>query len=110
MILVTGGVEFIGATFVLDWLSQSDEAAINLDVLTYAGNGKNLTLLDGLSDGNGKLYCVKQWLFRRFYRVKLIFFKRANQVLAQLFYQNCLGNNNFRLDESIQKHFSEVFV
>lgn len=47
MILVTGGAGFIGANFVLDWLSQSDEAVINLDVLTYAGNRENLASLDG---------------------------------------------------------------
>ena len=45
MILVTGGAGFIGANFVLDWLSQSDEAVINLDVLTYAGNRENLASL-----------------------------------------------------------------
>ena len=42
MILVTGGAGFIGANFVLDWLAQSDEAVINLDKLTYAGNLENL--------------------------------------------------------------------
>ena len=42
MILVTGGAGFIGANFVLDWLDQSDEAVINLDILTYAGNLENL--------------------------------------------------------------------
>ncbi len=47
MILVTGGAGFIGANFVLDWLLQSDETVINLDVLTYAGNRENLTSLDG---------------------------------------------------------------
>lgn len=47
MILVTGGAGFIGANFVLEWLSQSDEAVINLDVLTYAGNRENLASLDG---------------------------------------------------------------
>ena len=45
MILVTGGAGFIGANFVLDWLGQSDEAIINLDILTYAGNLENLTAL-----------------------------------------------------------------
>ncbi|MDQ3186298.1 MAG: dTDP-glucose 4,6-dehydratase [Pseudomonadota bacterium] len=45
MILVTGGAGFIGANFVLDWLEQSDEAVINLDVLTYAGNLENLAVL-----------------------------------------------------------------
>ncbi|TJZ77273.1 dTDP-glucose 4,6-dehydratase [Chitiniphilus eburneus] len=38
MILVTGGAGFIGGNFVLDWLNQSNEAIINLDKLTYAGN------------------------------------------------------------------------
>ena len=47
MILVTGGAGFIGANFVLDWLEQSDEAVINLDILTYAGNMENLSTLAG---------------------------------------------------------------
>lgn len=47
MILVTGGAGFIGANFVLDWLAQSDEEVINLDLLTYAGNRENLASLAG---------------------------------------------------------------
>jgi len=47
MILVTGGAGFIGANFVLDWLAGSDEAIVNLDKLTYAGNLENLRPLDG---------------------------------------------------------------
>lgn len=47
MILVTGGAGFIGTNFVLDWLTQSDEAIINLDALTYAGNLQNLASLQG---------------------------------------------------------------
>lgn len=45
MILVTGGAGFIGANFVLDWLARSDEAVLNLDKLTYAGNLGNLAAL-----------------------------------------------------------------
>lgn len=45
MILVTGGAGFIGANFILDWLTQSDEEIINLDNLTYAGNLENLASL-----------------------------------------------------------------
>jgi dTDP-glucose 4,6-dehydratase len=45
MILVTGGAGFIGANFVLDWLTQSDEPVLNLDKLTYAGNLENLASL-----------------------------------------------------------------
>jgi dTDP-glucose 4,6-dehydratase len=46
-ILVTGGAGFIGSNFVLDWLAQSDETVVNLDVLTYAGNLANLASLNG---------------------------------------------------------------
>jgi len=47
MIFVTGGAGFIGSNFVLDWLAQSDEAVLNFDKLTYAGNLKNLATLQG---------------------------------------------------------------
>lgn len=47
MIIVTGGAGFIGSNFVLDWLAQSDEAVLNLDALTYAGNLDNLVSLQG---------------------------------------------------------------
>ncbi len=46
MILVTGGAGFIGSNFVLDWLAQSDEPVLNLDLLTYAGNLENLSSLE----------------------------------------------------------------
>ena len=45
MILVTGGAGFIGSNFVLDWLAGRDEAVLNLDALTYAGNFENLAPL-----------------------------------------------------------------
>jgi dTDP-glucose 4,6-dehydratase len=41
-ILVTGGAGFIGTNFVLDWVASCDEAVVNLDKLTYAGNLGNL--------------------------------------------------------------------
>lgn len=43
MIFVTGGVGFIGANFVLDWLDLSDEPVVNIDKLTYAGNIESLS-------------------------------------------------------------------
>jgi dTDP-glucose 4,6-dehydratase len=46
-ILVTGGAGFIGANFVLDWVSQSGETLVNLDKLTYAGNLQSLASLEG---------------------------------------------------------------
>ena len=45
-ILVTGAAGFIGSNFVLDWLNQSKEDVISLDLLTYAGNLENLSSLD----------------------------------------------------------------
>ena len=45
MLLVTGGAGFIGANFILYWLTRTDEAIINLDKLTYAGNLENLASL-----------------------------------------------------------------
>lgn len=45
-ILVTGAAGFIGSNFVLDWLSQSAEEVVSLDLLTYAGNLENLSSLN----------------------------------------------------------------
>ena len=46
-ILVTGGAGFIGSNFVLDWLALEQDAVVNLDKLTYAGNLQNLASLEG---------------------------------------------------------------
>ena len=46
-LLVTGGAGFIGSNFVIDWLAATGEEAVNLDVLTYAGNPDNLAGLKG---------------------------------------------------------------
>ena len=47
MILVTGGAGFIGGNFVQEWLKiPNNEALINLDKLTYAGNLTNLRSLE----------------------------------------------------------------
>ncbi len=44
-ILVTGGAGFIGSNFVLDWRATTDQAVVNVDALTYAGNLQNLSYL-----------------------------------------------------------------
>ncbi|QBY49685.1 dTDP-glucose 4,6-dehydratase [Cupriavidus oxalaticus] len=47
-IIVTGGAGFIGANFVLNWLSDAAaDTVINVDKLTYAGNRKTLASLEG---------------------------------------------------------------
>lgn len=46
-LLVTGSAGFIGANFVLDWLSLGNETVVSVDKLTYAGNLANLHALDG---------------------------------------------------------------
>lgn len=53
MLLITGGAGFVGSNFVLDWLCTHDEAVVNLDLLTYAGNLRNL---DGLQDDGRHIF------------------------------------------------------
>lgn len=45
-LIVTGTGGFIGSNFVLDWLEQSNESVVNLDLFTYAGNLDNLKDLE----------------------------------------------------------------
>jgi dTDP-glucose 4,6-dehydratase len=54
-ILVTGAAGFIGSNFVLDWVNQSSEEVVSLDLLTYAGNLENLSSLEG----NAKHHFIK---------------------------------------------------
>ena len=46
MLLVTGGCGFIGSAFILEWLAQTDEPLVNLDLLTYAGHLGNLRAVE----------------------------------------------------------------
>ncbi len=46
-ILITGGAGFIGSCFVRQWLAEEQDAIVNLDKLTYAGN---LDSLDVVAD------------------------------------------------------------
>lgn len=46
-LLVTGGAGFIGSNFILYWLKNyPEDAIINLDLLTYAGNSENLKSIE----------------------------------------------------------------
>jgi dTDP-glucose 4,6-dehydratase len=48
-ILVTGAAGFIGSNFLLEWFSQSNERIISLDLLTYAGNLRNIKSIENHS-------------------------------------------------------------
>jgi dTDP-glucose 4,6-dehydratase len=45
-ILVTGGAGFIGSNFVLQSIANTDVCVVNLDLLTYAGNHRNLQAIE----------------------------------------------------------------
>jgi dTDP-glucose 4,6-dehydratase len=45
-IVVTGGAGFIGSNFVLQSIAQTRERIVNLDLLTYAGNRRNLESIE----------------------------------------------------------------
>ena len=45
-ILVTGGAGFIGSNFVLQWIANCDARVVNLDLLTYACNRRNLQSIE----------------------------------------------------------------
>lgn len=45
-VVVTGGAGFIGSNFVLDWIRETGESVVNIDMLTYAGNIGNLKSIE----------------------------------------------------------------
>lgn len=50
-ILVTGGAGFIGSNFIHYWLeNHPQDKIVNLDLLTYAGNKKNLQAIENSSN------------------------------------------------------------
>ena len=46
MFIVTGGAGFIGSNYVIDLVKKRKNKVINIDKLTYAGNYKNIKLLE----------------------------------------------------------------
>lgn len=47
MVLITGGAGFIGSNLVHYWIDTTQDVAINVDILTYAGNLQNLAAIIG---------------------------------------------------------------
>lgn len=117
MILVTGGAGFIGANFVLDWLAQSDEAVVNLDILSYAGNLENLAVLAGnerhifVRGDIGNTVLVSD-LLRRYRPRAVVHFAAESHVDRSIhgpetFIQtNIVGT--FRLLEAVRSYWQEL--
>jgi dTDP-glucose 4,6-dehydratase len=47
MVLITGGAGFIGSNLVQYWIDTTQDVAINVDILTYAGNLQNFATIIG---------------------------------------------------------------
>jgi len=117
MILVTGGAGFIGANFVLDWLAQSDETVVNLDILSYAGNLENLAVLAGneqhifVRGDIGNTVLVSD-LLRRYRPRAVVHFAAESHVDRSIhgpetFIQtNIVGT--FRLLEAVRSYWQEL--
>ncbi|HVO59792.1 MAG TPA: dTDP-glucose 4,6-dehydratase [Terriglobales bacterium] len=69
-IVVTGGAGFIGSNFILHWLKAEGTPVVNLDKLTYAGNLRNLEVIE-----NDVRYC--------FIRVDIVDREAVRQVFAE---------------------------
>ena len=117
MILVTGGAGFIGANFVLDWLAASDEAVVNLDKLTYAGNLENLKSVRGdarhvfVQGDIGDPAAVDALLQQYRPRAVINFaaeshVDRSIQGPAEFIETNVVGT--FKLLESVRAHWSQL--
>jgi dTDP-glucose 4,6-dehydratase len=117
MILVTGGAGFIGANFILDWLAASDEAVVNLDKLTYAGNLENLRALRGdarhvFVQGDIGDRAVVDALLQQYRPRAVINFAAESHVdrsihgPAEFIETNVVGT--FKLLESVRAHWSTL--
>jgi dTDP-D-glucose 4,6-dehydratase len=60
LILVTGGAEFIGSNFILQWIEQEPSIVLNLDKLTYAGSPRKL---ESVAAHPGYRQNVRDWLY-----------------------------------------------
>ena len=49
LFLVTGGCGFIGSNYIVDLINTTKTLVVNIDALTYAGNSKNLSSVEGSS-------------------------------------------------------------
>lgn len=70
-LLITGGAGFIGSNFIRYWLkNHAEDAILNLDLLTYAGNQRNL---DGIPEKHAERYRFVQGDIGNFQLAKHLF-------------------------------------
>jgi len=127
-ILVTGGAGFIGSNFINYVLEKrKDVFIVNLDKLTYAGNLKNLTGIEGNSNYtfvkgdivNDELVC---YIFQKYEISRVINFAAESHVDrsilgSEIFFRtNVLGTNvllenakRFHVEKFIQISTDEVY-
>ena len=116
-LLVTGGAGFIGANFVLQWLSQAGARVVNLDKLTYAGNMANFASVRGdirhvfvqgdIGDTGlvAKLLAAQRpWAVVNFAAESHV--DRSIHSAGEFIQTNVLGT--FRLLESVRQHWQAL--
>jgi dTDP-glucose 4,6-dehydratase len=118
-ILVTGAAGFIGSNFVLDWCSQSDEDIASLDLLTYAGNLENLSMLDSnprhhFTKGDIRDKALVSELLKKFQVRAVIHFAAESHVdrsihgPADFIETNIVGT--YHLLETVRDYWSDLDV
>jgi dTDP-glucose 4,6-dehydratase len=116
-ILVTGAAGFIGSNFVLDWLNQSTEDVVSLDLLTYAGNLENLSSLNQnphhhFVQGNiGDRDLVTSLLKKYHIRAVLNFAAESHVDRSIRAPEDFIGTNivgSYNLLESVRSHWNNL--
>lgn len=116
-ILVTGAAGFIGSNFVLDWLSQSEEGVVSLDLLTYAGNIKNLSSVSRnphhhFFQGNIGDHNLVTTLLNKYHVRAVINFAAESHVDHSIYKPEDFINTNivgtFRLLESVRIYWKDL--
>ena len=97
--IVTGGCGFIGSNFIINELSNTNNSILNLDLLTYAGNIKNLEAFNdhknySFVEGNIIDYKCVQTIFNDFAPDSIINFAAESHVDRSIDSPNEFINTN----------------